>query len=131
VTFERLNRGFPHLDFLHLLPCDVVAGREREMAKKLALRPSGALSKRMKSIQLAQVVRRSVAEPCGAEPDQTVFVRKSLEERRGRVDNVSMVGEQVTTLADVDGTHLSSPIVQVPEQISVHSLQVREVEATS
>jgi hypothetical protein len=62
------------------------------------------------------------------EPDKVVFLRELLNDRRGGAGDGSMMGEQVSGLADVDGSRLPGPSVYVAEQVTAYRLQLTEIE---
>ena len=83
----------------------------------------------MQRVQFAELMRRPVAERGGVESGQMLFLRKLLEERRGGTANMGVMGERLAALADVDGSQLSGPFVQVAEQGPVNGLPVGEVKS--
>jgi hypothetical protein len=71
-------------------------------------------------------VCRSYAELGGAESGEVFFLPKPIEDRVGGAHKMGMMGEQVAALADIDGSQLSSPFVDVAKQVAVNGLQSRK-----
>jgi hypothetical protein len=72
-------------------------------------------------------MRGAGAKRGGVESGQVLLFRKLLEDHSGGSINVGVMGKKVAALANVDGSQLSSPFVQVAEQVAVNGLQMGEV----
>jgi len=114
-----------------IFPGDVIAGRPRQMADEFALRSPVSFTERVKRVQLAEIMRGTVAESSRVEPGEVVFLRELLEYRSGGAGDVSVMGEPVSAFADVDGSQLPGPLVHVAEKIAVYRLRVREIETAA
>jgi hypothetical protein len=85
VSLEGLDGGLRHGGLVHVFPGDVIACGARQMADEFTLRPTVPFAKGMQRVQFAEIVRRPLAEVgCG--------------------NKMGVMGEQVTVLADVDGS---------------------------
>lgn len=56
-----------------------------------------------------------------------LFVRQFIEDRRGGAGDMSMMGKTIAALADIDGSQLSGPFVQVAEKVAVDRSQMRKI----
>jgi hypothetical protein len=135
VSLKGFNGGLQHGGLLHVFPSDVEARGARQMAHKFALRPAVSFPKRMQRVQFTEIVCRSDAELRGAESGEVFFVPEPIEDRVGGAHKVSMMGEQVSILADIDRPlpisivrNSTGPFVNVTKQVAVNGLQLGEVE---
>ena len=93
-----------------------------QMTDKFALRPAVAFAEWMQRVHLAKIMRGAVAERAGVESGKVVFLRKLFEDRRGGAANMGVMGEQIAAFADVDGTQLPGPGVQIAKQVAMNGL---------
>jgi hypothetical protein len=94
----------------------------REMTDEFALRPSITFAKRMKGVQLAEIICGTETECGGGKSGEMPLLRKLSEDRRGCAVNVGIMGKPIASFADVDGSQLPGPVVHIAEKEMVNRL---------
>lgn len=85
----------------------------------------------MQGIPFAPVVREAFNEAGLVQVTEVVFTGKFVAETLSFADDEPVVREQTVRLRDVNGADLSSPRVDVLEQVRVDSLQMLQVEVSN
>lgn len=111
----------------HWPPVDLEAGIDDDVLEQQSLRTTVALAKRMDDVEVAEV--------CGCRDDQLGAVRsfepvgsQQMFEQFVRFGcNAARGAEASAALGYVYGTDLSSPVVNVAEQVTVQAFQAGQV----
>ena len=72
-----------HVRAFDVFPGNVITVRVRQMANELALCSAVAFSERVQRIQLAEIMRRAVAESVWAKSREMLFLGEALEDGCG------------------------------------------------
>ena len=105
-----------------------MAGLQPELADEFALRPAIALAEWMSCIKLPEKPGGAPREPGGIEAGEVVFGGEFLQNLLQRRFEEGGDSEKMAALGYVDRPKLSRPFVNVPENVSMNRLEVRDVE---
>ncbi len=92
------------------------------------MRTAIAFTKGMQRIQLSQIVRRTPTKLCRRKSAEMVLLRQFTKDRLSGTFKIGMMRKAARVLDDIHRPQLSSPLIEITEQMTMNCLQMRKIE---
>lgn len=128
VAGERPPRGIEHVCLRDLLPCNGVMSVPSQLTEKFPVRSAIPVPEGMQRVHLSEIVRRTPTACGWFTSAEMVGLCQVSKDQRGGTLNISMVRKAARVLREIDRPQVSSPLIEIAEQMTMNRLQMGKIE---